>query len=109
MWTVGKLGRQPMDSNLMAVSRALIGEEERLGGGSTGPARGEELFVQVLGHVHYLPAAWRGRAHTKNVAALFQQLFQFRAVSPRVFVFLTDRDKFVMTQMTMVNRTLLTM
>ncbi|KAI8430688.1 hypothetical protein MSG28_000879 [Choristoneura fumiferana] len=61
-------------------SRALIGEEERLGGGCTGPARGEELFVQVLGHVHYLPAAWRGRAHTKDVAAHFQQLFQFRAV-----------------------------
>ncbi|XP_053623905.1 autophagy-related protein 9A [Plodia interpunctella] len=61
-----------------AGARALIGEEERLAG-SAGPARGEELFVQVLGHVHYLPAAWRGRAHTKNVAALFQQLFQFRA------------------------------
>lgn len=58
-----------------------MGEEERLGGGCTGPSRGEELFVQVLGHVHYLPAAWRGRAHTKDVAAHFQQLFQFRAVS----------------------------
>ncbi|XP_026757387.1 autophagy-related protein 9A [Galleria mellonella] len=65
---------------VVAIARALIGEEERLGAGCTGPARGEELFVQVLGHVHYLPAAWRGRAHTKNVAALFQQLFQFRAV-----------------------------
>ncbi|XP_063837783.1 autophagy-related protein 9A [Ostrinia nubilalis] len=62
---------------LLAGARALIGEEERLG--SAGPARGEELFVQVLGHVHYLPAAWRGRAHTKDVAAHFQQLFQFRA------------------------------
>ncbi|XP_014366292.2 autophagy-related protein 9A [Papilio machaon] len=65
---------------VLAGARALIGEEERLGGGCTGPARGEELFVQVLGHVHYLPAAWRGRAHTKDVAAHFQQLFQFRAV-----------------------------
>ncbi|XP_059059836.1 autophagy-related protein 9A [Achroia grisella] len=65
---------------VVAIARALIGEEDRLGAGCTGPARGEELFVQVLGHVHYLPAAWRGRAHTKNVAALFQQLFQFRAV-----------------------------
>lgn len=36
--------------------------------------------LQVLGHVHYLPAAWRGRAHTKDVAAHFQDLFQFRAV-----------------------------
>ncbi|XP_075990508.1 autophagy-related protein 9 [Anticarsia gemmatalis] len=65
---------------ILAAARALIGEEERLGGGCTGPARGEELFVQVLGHVHYLPAAWKGRAHTKDVAAHFQQLFQFRAV-----------------------------
>ncbi|XP_026730706.1 autophagy-related protein 9A, partial [Trichoplusia ni] len=65
---------------ILAGARALIGEEERLGGGCTGPARGEELFVQVLGHVHYLPAAWTRRAHTKDVAAHFQQLFQFRAV-----------------------------
>ncbi|XP_072931168.1 autophagy-related protein 9A [Epargyreus clarus] len=65
---------------VLAGARALMGEEERLGGGCTGPARGEELFVQVLGHVHYLPAAWRGRAHTRDVAAHFQQLFQFRAV-----------------------------
>ncbi|CAK1554810.1 unnamed protein product [Leptosia nina] len=65
---------------VLAGARALIGDEEHLGGGCTGPARGEELFVQVLGHVHYLPAAWRGRAHTKDVAAHFQQLFQFRAV-----------------------------
>ncbi|CAG4942302.1 unnamed protein product [Colias eurytheme] len=63
---------------ILAGARALIGDED-LGGGCTGPARGEELFVQVLGHVHYLPAAWRGRAHTKDVAAHFQQLFQFRA------------------------------
>lgn len=40
----------------------------------------EELLVQVLGHVHYLPAAWRGKAHTKHVAAHFQQLFQFKAI-----------------------------
>nr|QNO58549.1 autophagy-related protein 9 [Heortia vitessoides] len=65
---------------VLAGARALIGEEERLGGGCAGPGRGEELFIQVLGHVHYLPAAWRGRAHTKDVAAHFQQLFQFRAV-----------------------------
>ncbi|XP_047543440.1 autophagy-related protein 9A [Vanessa atalanta] len=65
---------------ILAGARALIGEEERLGGACTGPARGEELLVQVLGHVHYLPTAWRGRAHTKDVAAHFQHLFQFRAV-----------------------------
>lgn len=64
----------------IGIFRALIGEEDRLGAGCAGPARGEELFIQVLGHVHYLPAAWRGRAHTKDVAAHFQQLFQFRAV-----------------------------
>lgn len=61
--------------------RALIIEEEHLGAGCTGPSRGEELLIQVLGHVHYLPAAWRGKAHTKDVAAHFQQLFQYRAVS----------------------------
>ncbi|CAB3225106.1 unnamed protein product [Arctia plantaginis] len=65
---------------ILAAARSLIGEEDRIGGGCTGPAWGEELFVQVLGHVHYLPAAWKGRAHTKDVAAHFQQLFQFRAI-----------------------------
>ncbi|XP_045458168.1 autophagy-related protein 9A [Melitaea cinxia] len=65
---------------VIAGARSLIGEEDRLGGVYTGPARGEELLVQVLGHVHYLPVAWRGRAHTKDVATHFQQLFQYRAV-----------------------------
>ncbi|XP_050683995.1 autophagy-related protein 9A [Leptidea sinapis] len=63
---------------VLAGARALIGDDDNLV--CTGPERGEELFVQVLGHVHYLPAAWRGRAHTRDVAAHFQQLFQFRAV-----------------------------
>lgn len=64
---------------ILAGSRALIGEDEiqRVTQGAT---IGEELLVQVLGHVHYLPANWRGRAHTKQVAEHFQQLFQFRAV-----------------------------
>lgn len=65
---------------IVAGARALMAEDDNLGAGCAGPARGEELFVQVLSHVHYLPAAWRGKAHTKDVAIHFQQLFQFRAV-----------------------------
>lgn len=85
----------PTKVNNVVPCRALIGEEERLGGGCTGPQRGEELFVQVLGHVHYLPANWRGRAHTKDVAAHFQQLFQFRAVSTPRSIYQRICDKFL--------------
>lgn len=56
----------------IAIARSFIPEEET-------KRSSEELLVQVLGHVHYLPATWRGKAHTKHVAAHFQQLFQFRA------------------------------
>lgn len=59
---------------ILAGARALISEE-----GIIGQRSSEELLVQVLGHVHYLPASWRGKAHTKNVATHFQQLFQFKA------------------------------
>ncbi|XP_048488765.1 autophagy-related protein 9A [Plutella xylostella] len=63
---------------VLAGARALIGTPEQ--GTVAGTARGEELLVQVLGHVHYLPAGWLPRAHTRDVAAHFRQLFQFRAV-----------------------------
>ncbi|XP_041987808.1 autophagy-related protein 9A [Aricia agestis] len=60
---------------VLAGARALTGEE----GVATGAGTREELLVAVLGHVHYLPAAWRGRAHHPHTAAHFQQLFHFRA------------------------------
>lgn len=38
----------------------------------------ETLLSNVLAHIHYLPPAWRGQAHTKRVRSEFQQLFQVR-------------------------------
>ncbi|KAF6203942.1 hypothetical protein GE061_002280 [Apolygus lucorum] len=39
----------------------------------------EHLMNAVLAHVHYLPARWRGLAHTQAVRAEFTQLFQYTA------------------------------
>lgn len=35
--------------------------------------------MQVVAHTHHMPRHWRGRAHTREVQASFQQLFQFKA------------------------------
>lgn len=59
---------------VLAIARSFIPDE------SIKQRSSEELLVQVLGHVHYLPASWKGRAHTKDVAMNFQQMFQFRAM-----------------------------
>ena len=34
----------------------------------------------MVAHTHYLPRHWRGRAHTQEVQASFQALFQFKAL-----------------------------
>ena len=34
----------------------------------------------MVAHTHYLPRHWRGRAHTREVQADFEGLFQFKAV-----------------------------
>ncbi|CAB0006756.1 unnamed protein product [Nesidiocoris tenuis] len=39
----------------------------------------EHLMNAVLAHVHYLPARWKGFAHTRAVRAEFTQLFQYTA------------------------------
>ena len=36
--------------------------------------------TQVVAHTHYLPRHWRGRAHTREVQADFEGLFQFKAL-----------------------------
>lgn len=40
----------------------------------------EQLLRNVLAHVHYLPAAWRGYAHTSGVRDQFEQFFQLKAM-----------------------------
>ncbi|XP_038118075.1 autophagy-related protein 9A [Culex quinquefasciatus] len=40
----------------------------------------EQLLRNVLAHVHYLPAAWRGYAHTSVVRDQFEQFFQLKAM-----------------------------
>ncbi|CAD7087628.1 unnamed protein product [Hermetia illucens] len=40
----------------------------------------EQLLTTVLAHVHYLPVAWRGLAHTENVRSEFERFFQLKAV-----------------------------
>ncbi|XP_077301915.1 autophagy-related protein 9A-like [Arctopsyche grandis] len=59
---------------IVATARACIPEE------GSGQRSSEELLVQVLGHIHYLPPSWKGKAHTKLVATHFQKLFQYRAI-----------------------------
>lgn len=41
----------------------------------------ENLMMEVLSEVHYLPDSWRGQAHTTMVRDEFSQLFQYKAVS----------------------------
>jgi hypothetical protein len=40
----------------------------------------EELMKTVLTHVHYLPAGWKNKAHTSEVQASFDKMFQLRAI-----------------------------
>lgn len=40
----------------------------------------EQLLRNVLAHVHYLPASWRGYAHTSTVRDQFEQFFQLKAM-----------------------------
>ncbi|XP_055636422.1 autophagy-related protein 9A [Toxorhynchites rutilus septentrionalis] len=40
----------------------------------------EQLLRNVLAHVHYLPAAWRGHAHSNLVRGQFEQFFQLKAM-----------------------------
>lgn len=40
----------------------------------------EQLLRNVLAHVHYLPASWRGYAHTSIVRDQFEQFFQLKAM-----------------------------
>ena len=44
----------------------------------------ESLMRQILAHVHYLSASWRGLAHTVKVRQEFGHLFQYRAVFSRM-------------------------
>lgn len=41
----------------------------------------EQLLMNVLAHAHYLPAHWRGFAHTTKVRDQFEDFFQLKAVS----------------------------
>lgn len=61
---------------MLAVSRAFISE--------AGAAFEPELaLLEVVAHTHWLPRHWRGRAHTREVQAQFQQLFQFKVRAVR--------------------------
>lgn len=40
----------------------------------------EPLLFEVVKHTHYLPANWKGQAHTIRIRSEFQQLFQYRVV-----------------------------
>lgn len=55
----------------------------------------EQLLKQVVSHTHYIPDAWKGKAHTKEVRQKFSQVFQYKAefviqelVSPIITPFL---------------------
>lgn len=40
----------------------------------------EALMKQILSQTHYIPDAWKGRAHTKEVRDEFSRLFQYKFV-----------------------------
>lgn len=55
----------------------------------------EQLLKQIVSHTHYIPDAWKGKAHTKEVRKKFSQVFQYKAeyviqelVSPVITPFL---------------------
>ncbi|XP_055544756.1 autophagy-related protein 9A [Wyeomyia smithii] len=55
------------------ISRSLIPDENMIW-------CPEQLLRNVLAHVHYLPASWRGYAHTSMVRDQFEQFFQLKAM-----------------------------
>lgn len=55
----------------VAICRTMIPDE-------TIPWCPETLLSNVLANTHYLPAGWKGQAHTKKIQGEFQQLFQLR-------------------------------
>ncbi|KAK9869586.1 hypothetical protein WA026_003337 [Henosepilachna vigintioctopunctata] len=57
---------------IVAICRTLIPDE-------TIPWCPDTLLSNVLAHTHYLPAGWKGQAHTTKVRTEFQQLFQLRS------------------------------
>lgn len=40
----------------------------------------EQLLLNILAHVHYLPSSWCGKAHTSEVRNNFEHFFQLRAM-----------------------------
>ena len=70
-------------------------DTNRLSGGTATSALtlpGGCLRAQVVTHTHYLPRHWRGRAHTREVQAAFEGLFQFKAL-----LFLEEMFSIVLT------------
>lgn len=58
---------------ILAISRAFI---EEPGASVFDP---ELAMMEVVAQTHYLPRHWRGRAHTGEVQAQFESLFQYKA------------------------------
>lgn len=40
----------------------------------------EQLLLNILAHVHYLPSSWCGKAHTSEVRNNFEHFFQLKAM-----------------------------
>ncbi len=57
---------------VLAISRAFIQD-------SSVALDPELALLEVCAHTHYLPRHWRGRAHTHEVQAEFEAMFQFKA------------------------------
>ncbi|XP_075262247.1 autophagy-related protein 9A-like [Convolutriloba macropyga] len=58
---------------LTAVSRVFIPDENFI-------FCPELLLKSVLAHIHYMPATWRGKAHTSDVRDEFSKFFQLKLV-----------------------------
>ncbi|KAJ9533597.1 hypothetical protein QJQ45_026663, partial [Haematococcus lacustris] len=70
---------------VLTASRAFI-DEEPVGYDP------ERAMQEVVAHTHYLPRHWRGRAHTAEVQAAFNQLFQYK-----ILLFLEELASVVLT------------
>ena len=72
MWDKDILWVTMVSATVLAVSRGMVGEENRV-------FRPNRYMAEVVRHTHYLPKNWRNLAHKPEVQAEFEDMFAFKA------------------------------
>mmetsp|Transcript_11682 Transcript_11682/g.50370 ORF Transcript_11682/g.50370 Transcript_11682/m.50370 type:complete len:808 (-) Transcript_11682:1916-4339(-) len=72
MWDKDILWVTMVSATVLAVSRGMVGEENRV-------FRPNRYMAEVVRHTHYLPKNWRNLAHKAEVQAEFEDMFAFKA------------------------------